>query len=99
MWPHGVTELVQTYSRRRDYLCEGMQSLGWNIQKPKATMYLWAQVPEAFRELGSLKLCEKLVKETGIALSPGVGFGPEGEGFVRISLVTRDSRFYDMLVR
>lgn len=62
-------------------------------------MYLWAQLPEAFREMGSLKFCEKLVRETGIALSPGVGFGPEGEGFVRFALVTRESRLYDLLVR
>ena len=95
----GVRDLVNVYQRRRDYLCAGLQSLGWNVTKPKATMYLWAEIPEAFKNLGSLKFCETLVKETGIALSPGVGFGEEGEGFVRISLVTRDNRFYDMLLR
>ena len=62
-------------------------------------MYVWAEIPEKYKALGSLKFCEKLIQETGIALSPGVGFGPEGEGYVRISLVTRDSRFYDMLLR
>ena len=66
---------------------------------PKATMYIWAKIPEPFQKMGSLKFCEKLVKETGIALSPGIGFGDEGEGYVRIALVTRDSRFYDLLLR
>ncbi len=99
MWPDVATELANTYQRRRDYLYEGLVNLGWKLEKPKATMYLWAEIPEAFRRLGSLKFCEKLISETGIALSPGVGFGQEGEGFVRISLVTRDSRFYDMLLR
>jgi LL-diaminopimelate aminotransferase len=99
MWPEGVQDLVATYKRRRDYLCQGLQRLGWNLTVPKATMYVWAELPEPFKAMGSLQFCEKLIKETGIALSPGVGFGPEGEGFVRISLVTRDSRFYDMLLR
>lgn len=99
MWPDGVNELVETYQRRRDYLCEGLKALGWELEVPKATMYVWARIPEKFQEMGSLKFCEKLIKETGIALSPGFGFGTEGEGYVRISLVTRDSRFYDMLVR
>jgi len=99
MWPESVTELSQTYQHRRDYLCEGLNSLGWNVKKPKATMYVWARIPEAFQKMGSLAFCEKLIKETGIALSPGAGFGEGGEGYVRIALVTRDSRFYDMLLR
>ena len=99
MWPKHVTELVQVYQRRRDYLYDGLTALGWNIDKPKATMYLWAEIPEPYRKMGSLKFCEKLIRETGIALSPGVGFGPEGEGFVRFALVTRDSRLYDLLIR
>lgn len=99
IWPGSVRQLVAVYQRRRDYLHEGLTALGWNVRKPKATMYLWAEIPEPFKKLGALKFCEKLIKETGIALSPGVGFGEAGEGFVRISLVTRDSRFYDLLVR
>ncbi len=99
LWPEFAHELAQTYARRRDYLYEGLTSLGWKMQKPKGTMYLWTEIPEAYKSMGSLAFCEKLIRETGIAVSPGVGFGSEGEGFVRISLVTRDSRFYDMLVR
>jgi LL-diaminopimelate aminotransferase len=99
LWPDFAKELAATYARRRDYLYEGLTSLGWKMQKPKGTMYLWTEIPEAYKSMGSLAFCEKLIRETGIAVSPGVGFGSEGEGFVRISLVTRDSRFYDMLVR
>ena len=99
IWPGCVNELVAVYQRRRDYLHEGLVSLGWNVAKPKATMYLWAEIPDPYKKLGSLKFCEKLIKETGIALSPGIGFGEAGEGFVRFALVTRDSRFYDLLLR
>lgn len=99
IWPGCVNELVSVYQRRRDYLHEGLTSLGWKVRKPKATMYLWTEIPEPYKKMGSLKFCEKLIKETGIALSPGVGFGEAGEGYVRVALVTRDSRFYDMLVR
>lgn len=99
LWPKQSQEISRIYQRRRDYVVEGLRSLGWNVKMPKATMYLWVEIPEAYRSMGSLKFCETLARETGIALSPGVGFGEAGEGFVRISLVTRDSRFYDMLVR
>jgi LL-diaminopimelate aminotransferase len=99
MWPDCVNELVSVYQRRRDYLYDGLTQLGWELQKPKATMYLWSKIPAPFSKLGSLKFCEKLIRETGVALSPGVGFGEAGEGYVRIALVTRDSRFYDMLLR
>lgn len=98
-WPESVHPLVQVYHRRRDYLYEGLTRLGWKARKPLATMYIWAEIPEPHKSLGSLKFCEKLVKETGIAISPGVGFGPEGEGFVRFALVTHDNRFYDLLLR
>ncbi len=99
MWPAYVRELVLVYQRRRDYLYQGLISLGFKAAKPKATMYIWAEIPESFKKMGSLKFCEKLIQETGIALSPGVGFGEEGEGFVRIALVTHDNRFYDVLLR
>ena len=98
-WPESVRDLSAVYQRRRDYVYEGLTSLGWKMAKPKATMYLWAEIPEPFQKMGSLKFCEKLIHDTGIALSPGIGFGEEGEGHVRIALVTRDSRFYDALLR
>ncbi|MCB4755906.1 MAG: aminotransferase class I/II-fold pyridoxal phosphate-dependent enzyme [Elusimicrobia bacterium] len=99
LWPDFVKQLSAVYQRRRDYLYDGLTSLGWKINKPKATMYIWAQIPDSFRSMGSLTFCEKLIKETGIALAPGVGFGEGGEGFVRFALVTRDSRLYDLLLR
>lgn len=99
LWPDYPKALSAIYQRRRDYLYDGLTSLGWKIQKPKATMYLWAEVPEAYKAMGSLRFCEELIRETGIALSPGVGFGSEGEGYVRFALVTRDARLYDLLVR
>ncbi len=99
LWPDFVKDLSATYQRRRDYLCDGLNRLGWKVAKPKATMYLWARIPEAFQSMGSLKFCEKLISETGIAVSPGIGFGDEGEGYVRFALVTRDSRLYDLLLR
>jgi len=99
LWPEFVQDLSAVYQRRRDYLYEGLVSLGWQINKPKATMYIWAKIPDSHRDMGSLKFCEKLIQETGIAIAPGVGFGPEGEGYVRFALVTRDSRLYDLLLR
>ncbi len=99
MWPDFPRELSGIYQRRRDYLCEGLQALGWKFVKPKAGMYVWAEIPEPFKAMGSLAFCEKLIMETGITISPGIGFGEEGEGFVRFALVTRDSRFYDLLLR
>lgn len=99
LWPDEVNKLAKVYERRRNYLCEGLAKLGWKFKIPKGTMYIWAQIPEAFRDMGSLAFCEKLIEDTGIALSPGIGFGEEGEGFVRFALVTRDSRFYDLLLR
>ena len=77
----------------------GLSKLGWAIEKPKATMYLWAPVPEPYKSLGSMEFSEKLIKETGIAVAPGVGFGPYGEGYVRMALVTHDKRFHDAMLR
>lgn len=94
-----VKETVLSYQKRRDYMIEGLAKLGWNVPKPKATMYLWAELPEAFKKMGSLAFTEQLIQETGIAISPGVGFGPHGEGYVRFSLVTHDKRFHDVLLR
>jgi LL-diaminopimelate aminotransferase len=99
IWPDCVKDLVAVYQRRRDYLYEGLTSLGWKLKKPKAAMYLWSEIPEPYKKLGSLKFCEKLIRETGVALSPGIGFGEAGEGYVRLSLVTRESRLYDLLLR
>ena len=94
-----VEEMRKTYQSRRDLMIDGMQKLGWTVKKPKATMYLWAQLPEKYKEMSSMDFCEFLLRETGISISPGTGFGKYGEGYVRIALVTHDNRFHDALLR
>lgn len=94
-----VKQTVLRYQERRDFMVSGLEKLGWHIPKPKATMYLWAEIPKPFQRLGSLAFAEKLIKETGIAVAPGIGFGPYGEGFIRMALVTHDKRFHDVLLR
>jgi LL-diaminopimelate aminotransferase len=98
-WPAILQPIVETYQKRRDFVVEGLGKLGWLVTKPSATMYVWAALPEPFRKMGSLAFAERLVRETGIAVAPGVGFGEAGEGYVRFALVTHDQRFHDVLVR
>jgi len=90
---------MEEYRKRRDRFCDGLNKLGFTVDKPKATMYLWARIPEKFQKMGSLAFSEELLKETGIACSPGVGFGACGEGYVRFALVTHFNRFHDALLR
>ncbi|MBI3291766.1 MAG: aminotransferase class I/II-fold pyridoxal phosphate-dependent enzyme [Elusimicrobia bacterium] len=94
-----VAETVKIYQRRRDQWVQGLAKLGWQVPTPKATMYVWAPLPERFRAQGSLAFAERLIQETGIVVAPGVGFGPGGEGYVRMALVTHDHRFHDALLR
>jgi LL-diaminopimelate aminotransferase len=94
-----VANICKVYQKRRDVMVEGMNKLGWKVSNPKATMYLWAPIPDKFKQMKSLEFCEFLLKETGIAVSPGNGFGEYGEGYVRIALVTHDNRFHDALLR
>lgn len=94
-----VAQMVETYRRRRDYFVGELNKIGWAVPLPKATMYVWAPLPESWKARGSLAFAEELVKETGIVVTPGVGFGPEAEGYVRMSLVTHDDRFYDAALR
>jgi LL-diaminopimelate aminotransferase len=93
-------EVAGTYRTRRDLLVRELARIGWQVTVPRATMYLWAKLPERItREVGSLKFTETLLRDTGVVLSPGVGFGPSGEGYVRISLVTANNRFHDAALR
>ena len=90
-----VTETVEVYKERRDVLIDGLGQDGegcWKIEKPLGTMFVWAPIPEAFRPLGSLEFSKRLLKEAGVAVSPGVGFGEAGEGFVRFALVENKHR-------
>jgi aspartate/methionine/tyrosine aminotransferase len=94
-----VKQTVEIYRRRRDYFVKELNRIGWPVPMPKATMYVWAPLPAPFRKMGSLAFAEKLIQDTGIACAPGIGFGPEGEGYVRFALVTHDNRFYDAILR
>jgi len=90
-----VRENVSEYRERRDALCDGLSQPGpgsWKIEKPLATMFVWAPIPEALREMGSLEFSKRLLHEAGVAVSPGVGFGAMGEGFVRFALVENKHR-------
>ena len=98
-WPDSVKGTVRVYRERRDHMVNGLSKLGWQVPKPRATMYLWAPLPDGFKAMGSLAFAEQLIRETGIAVAPGVGFGPAGEGYVRMALVTHDNRFHDALLR
>ena len=87
-----IAEIRNVYKSRRDVLVDAMGKAGWNITPPPATMFAWAEVPEAFRPLGSMAFSKILLKEAGVAVSPGVGFGEYGEGFIRLGLVENEQR-------
>ncbi|MCK5920945.1 MAG: alanine transaminase [Methylococcales bacterium] len=87
-----VKDICDMYRRRRDVLCDGLESMGWAVEKPKATMFVWAPVPEQFREMGSLEFSKKLLREAKVAVSPGVGFGQFGDDHIRFSLIENEHR-------
>jgi len=87
-----VIDIVDKYKRRRDVLCEGLTRYGWTIEKPKATMFVWAKIPEQFSSMGSLEFSKLLLHETKVATSPGIGFGEYGEGYIRFALVENEHR-------
>jgi len=91
--PQGcVQEISDLYRNRRDALVDGLCRAGWMIEKPKATMFVWARIPEPFRSLGSLEYSKLLLREAKVAVSPGIGFGQYGEGYVRFALVENEQR-------
>jgi alanine-synthesizing transaminase len=87
-----VDEIRAIYKSRRDVLVDAMGRAGWRIPSPPASMFAWAPIPEAFRELGSMEFAKRLLIEAKIAVSPGIGFGEYGEGHVRIALVENEQR-------
>lgn len=87
-----VNEIRDMYQHRRDVLCTGLNATGWDIVPPRATMFVWAPIPAVYRELGSLEFSKKLLLEAKVAVSPGIGFGEYGEGFVRFGLIENEHR-------
>jgi len=87
-----IAEMRETYKRRRDVLVESFGRAGWDIPPPRASMFAWAPLPEAFRELGTVEFSTLLIEKAELAVSPGIGFGEHGEGFVRIALVENEQR-------
>jgi alanine-synthesizing transaminase len=87
-----VEEVRQTYLSRRNVLCEGLNRIGWHVEPPRATMFVWAEIPDAFKKMGSLEFSKLLLEKAKIAVSPGIGFGDGGDHFVRISLVENEHR-------
>ena len=87
-----VQEIRDMYKSRRDVLCKGLNDIGWNIKPPRATMFVWAEIPKKYKDLGSLEFSKKLLKENNVAVSPGIGFGKHGDDFVRFSLIENEQR-------
>jgi len=87
-----VAEICEMYRKRRDVLCDGLKSAGWAVERPQGTMFVWAPIPEPFRELGSLEFSLKLLAEAHVAVAPGLGFGEYGDGFVRFGLIENEQR-------
>jgi alanine-synthesizing transaminase len=90
--PEYPKEVNEIYLHRRDALCDGLARIGWEVPKPKGTMFLWAKIPEPYAEMGSLNFTKFLVREAHVALSAGVGFGPGGDSHVRFALIENEQR-------
>jgi alanine-synthesizing transaminase len=80
------------YEQRRNVLIDGLNKIGWDVEPPKATMFVWAEIPEEFKSMGSLEFSKRLLQEAGVAVSPGVGFGSNGDDYVRIALIENEHR-------
>ncbi len=87
-----LQEIQGRYQARRDVLCEGLCAAGWQVEKPRATMFVWAPIPEPYRAMGSLEFSKKLLQEAKVAVSPGIGFGEHGDDHVRFSLIENEHR-------
>ncbi|WP_144391981.1 alanine transaminase [Pleionea sediminis] len=92
-----VEEIRLRYKSRRDVLCDGLNRIGWSVEKPKATMFVWAPIPEPYQSMGSLEFAKWLLKEAKVAVSPGIGFGEYGDKFVRLALIENEQRIKQAL--
>jgi alanine-synthesizing transaminase len=89
---HWVDEIRARYEARRNVLVDGLNRVGWQVERPKATMFVWAPIPPPFAHLGSLEFAKFLLREAKVAVSPGIGFGEHGDGFVRFALIENEHR-------
>jgi alanine-synthesizing transaminase len=87
-----VAEICEVYRKRRDSLCDGLSAASWDVERPKATMFVWAPIPEQYRHLGSLEFSKKLLLDAKVAVSPGIGFGEYGDTHVRFGLIENEHR-------
>jgi alanine-synthesizing transaminase len=87
-----VSDIRDMYQHRRDVLCDGLNAIGWQVERPRATMFVWAQIPEPFRHLGSLEFSKLLLQDANVAVSPGLGFGEYGDDHVRFALIENEQR-------
>lgn len=87
-----VAEVVEQYRSRRDVLAKGLKEIGWDVDVPKASMYIWARIPEFYRAQGSLEFSKRLLADAKVAVSPGIGFGEYGDEFVRFALIENEQR-------
>ena len=87
-----VQEICDIYQKRRDVICSGLNAIGWEVEPPKATMFVWAPIPEQYRHMGSLEFAKKLLEDAKVAVSPGIGFGEYGDDHVRFSLIENEHR-------
>jgi len=87
-----VEEIRALYELRRNVLCEGLQEIGWDVEKPKATMFVWAKIPSFYSHMGSLEFSKYLLQEAHVAVSPGIGFGAQGDNYVRFGLIENNHR-------
>ncbi|CEG56824.1 alanine transaminase [Legionella fallonii] len=92
-----VKEIRELYERRRDILCDGLNEIGWTVTKPKATMFVWAPIPSHYASMGSLEFTKYLLKEAQVAVSPGIGFGQQGDTYVRFGLIENKDRMRQAL--
>lgn len=92
-----MQKIVATYQQRRDVLVNGLAAIGWDIPSPKGTMFAWGKIPERFAEMGSLEFCKELIKKAQVGVAPGIGFGTEGEGYVRFALVENEQRIHQAI--
>ena len=87
-----IVEIAGNYQRRRDVLVKGLREAGWAVESPKATMYVWARIPRAYRESGSLEFAKRLLSRAKVSVSPGIGFGEYGDGHVRFAMIENEAR-------